>query len=279
LGIFSATLGYFIQEQFSMSSVAVTPLFWLFIGFALVLSNELIVKDRKFKIKANISYLLILLAGLIVIFLIAINIRLLVGDIKFATGLTFQKQGRSDSALSLYRTAVAFNPWDIRYRYVFGETAKELSLQTGNVGFLKEAIDKYYEGMRYNPRGYLLYLGIGHVYHTAFLLKNSRESNQLAKWAYNKAHDLRPYFADPLLGLGICYLDEEQYQKAISHLKNALSIRVDAYAIQLLAEAYEKMGNRKMALIYYRQVLTIEPANEQAREAIARLKSAVKLSK
>jgi putative inorganic carbon (HCO3(-)) transporter len=272
LGIFSATLGYFIQEQFSMSSAAVTPLFWSFIGFALILSGDLVIKEKKIKIKTNVKYLLIILAGLVTIFLVAINIRLLVGDIKFATGLAWQKQGRSALALSSYQEAVSFNPWDIRYRYVLGEAAKELSLQTGNVGFLKEAIDNYYQGMRYNPRGYLLYLGIGHVYHAAFLLKNSRESDQLAKWAYNKAHDLRPYFADPFLGLGVCYLDEGEYQKAISYFKKVISLRPDVSAIQFLAEAYEKLGNRKKALMYYQQVLSIDPDNEQAELAIKRLR-------
>ncbi len=76
------------------------------------------------------------------------------------------------------------------------------------------------------------------------------------------------------------YLKEERGADAISVLREGLASNPDAVELnQALAEVYESLGSRELALNYYRTTLRLEPQNRTAASRLRLLKAGKKATK
>jgi predicted Zn finger-like uncharacterized protein len=85
---------------------------------------------------------------------------------------------------------------------------------------------------------------------------------------YDRALDARPGGVEALTGLGYCYLDGKQYERAISSFRAALGIS-SRYQEALIgiAEAYRFQGMQQEALTYYKRYLDQAPNGPKANMA------------
>ena len=92
-----------------------------------------------------------------------------------------------------------------------------------------------------------------------------------------RRHLLAALRADPAFftvhrRLGYLLMDEGRWREAIREFERECAVsgtRLDEY--QRMAEAWEKLGDRRRAVRFYRRELDLHPANDAARQGLARL--------
>jgi len=125
---------------------------------------------------------------------------------------------------------------------------------------LQEAIGK-------DPRSVQAHFQLGHVY---VKLKEYPEALK----AYTKASEIDPNFADAFFNMGYVYAVRKEYANAEKMYAKVVSLApmyVDE-ALFNLGMVQEKQGKRKESLRNIEKALLINPGNEPARKALARMK-------
>jgi putative inorganic carbon (HCO3(-)) transporter len=271
LGIFSATLGYFIQEQFSFSLPAVTPIFYILIGLA---SSNFFSQQRLFlTIFFSPAKRLILTLVTVSLLIFGLNYlyRLTVADYLFRQANRLTPRGELHKALSLYKHSIKLNPWQSRYRFAAAELMKMAAVRSRNPQWAAEAAILYQKGLAHDPRDYDLYYGLGNVYYVSAFL--GRGSYTLAEISYRQAIKLEPYFAEAYKGLGLTLFQEGKLRKSINQLKKAAKLRPqDSDIFYYIGSAYEKLGRFKSAYKYYQMALQLAPNNLAVRSSLSRVK-------
>lgn len=78
--------------------------------------------------------------------------------------------------------------------------------------------------------------------------------------------------AGPYQDLGDIYLKQEKYKAAKDAFISSLGSQPAIYEARMgLAQAYEELGQKRLALVQYRAALSLAPGDSAAKEAIARL--------
>lgn len=81
-----------------------------------------------------------------------------------------------------------------------------------------------------------------------------------------------PYLAEKNVEVGTFYLKKKNYDAAIERFLDAIRYKSNhAKAHRLLAEAYDKKGDKADAVVYYRKYLEILPAAEDAEKVRKRI--------
>jgi tetratricopeptide (TPR) repeat protein len=271
LGIFSATLGYFIQEQFSFSLPAVTPIFYILMGSA----TSTFFTREKLPLTIFSPAGRVILSLVMVFFLIfGLNYcyRLTVADYFFRQANRVARKGELHKALSLYKRSIKLNPWQSRYRFAAAELMKMAAIRSRNSQWVEEAVILYQKGLAYDPRDYDLYYGLGNAYYvSAFLGKGSYT---LAEISYRQAIKLEPYFAEAYKGLGLTLLQEGKLKESITYLEKAAKLRPkESDIFYYIGIAYERLGQFESAYRYYQIALKFAPDNLAARSGLNRVKN------
>ena len=103
---------------------------------------------------------------------------------------------------------------------------------------------------------------------TAFLLGDHERMFA----AFNKATELDPKWAQPLIHLGVAHMDEGATEKALVLLERAHAAEPEnTEVLYRLALCHERVGQNDQACALYRATLAHDPAHVQAQAALARL--------
>ena len=92
--------------------------------------------------------------------------------------------------------------------------------------------------------------------------------------AYAKAGEIDPNFADAFFNMGYVYAVRKEYENAEKMYSKVVSLSpmyVDE-ALFNLGMVQEKQGKRKESLRNIEKALSINPGNDPARKALARMK-------
>lgn len=272
MGIVAAAVGYLVQEQFSFSSAAVTPLFWLFLGMAMGLgpSRQITVSIRTSKI---VGASLALVLGVAAVALILFFSRVAVADYFYHLGRTSAAEGRLESGLDYYDRAMSWNPFESAFRVSFGADSRVLSLETGDIAWAEEAIPVVREGLRQNALAFDLHFMLGDLYFASSLLQRHADYSQARK-AYIRATEIAPNHSQAFLGIGLTFLEESEYAEAIPYFRKAVSITPTLWqAWYGLGLAHEKTGQISLAIGDFEKTLKINPNYGPAKEELARLRT------
>lgn len=131
------------------------------------------------------------------------------------------------------------------------------SLWNDEIGLLEDTLRKSPQKMR--PL-----FNLARVY-------QKRGDLERAKEFYIRAAHLSPENPDIYNNLGNVYQAMGDLDRAILFYKAGLSYKETAYLYYNLARAYENKGDREAAVYYYRQVLRIDPNDEEVKEILSEL--------
>ncbi|MHB1011819.1 MAG: tetratricopeptide repeat protein, partial [Desulfobacteria bacterium] len=141
---------------------------------------------------------------------------------------------------------------------------KAVGLIESNPGEAKTVLQ---QAIAKDPRSVQAYFQLGHAY-----VKLKEYPKALD--AYAKAGEIDPNFADAFFNMGYVYAVRKEYAKAeqmYAKVVNLSPIYVDE-ALFNLGMVQEKQGKRKESLQNVEKSLSINPGNEPARKALARMK-------
>jgi tetratricopeptide (TPR) repeat protein len=132
------------------------------------------------------------------------------------------------------------------------EKAEELE----DLGQITEAIEAWRYALNKYTTPYLLYR-FGKL---AMDLGRLTEAEQSLLLAIQSAKE----FPAPYVSLGILYLNQGKYEKAIEHLKRVLLLEKNASTYNLLGVAQNRLGITDQARINYNKAIKSDPAYEEA---------------
>lgn len=146
--------------------------------------------------------------------------------------------------------------------YALYEQARSAESQ----GKLDIAIETYHKAMQQAPENGLLLTSLG----MAYLRK---EDMVPARRYLLKAVNFEPDYYKSRLGLGYIYLQNHQFQKAITHLEASLQLLQTLGGTFLLGEAEEAKGNLSRARQLYQTVVAVDNNSKLGKIAASRLRS------
>jgi len=166
------------------------------------------------------------------------------------------KRRQYSEAAKEWRAALGFSPGN---RYV----QKELAIALYRSGDLQGAATLFQELLRQEPDATELNFFFGDT------LLNSQKPEEAVAYL-DKAVKIDPKLLPAQRSLGLAYMQMGRADKAIPHLKNALSIDEDGSVHYQLGRAYQAQGERELARAMLEQYQEMHRAQEAENKALER---------
>jgi beta-barrel assembly-enhancing protease len=131
---------------------------------------------------------------------------------------------------------------------------------------LKEAVATYLQAAAAAPEESLILAGLGMAYLKA-------EDFNSARLYLARSVDLQGGYYYSRMGLGYVYLQQGEYKRAVQELEASMKLLPTLQGDYLLAEGYEKMGQRQKALVLYREVAQADPKGKLGQAAVERVQA------
>jgi beta-barrel assembly-enhancing protease len=148
----------------------------------------------------------------------------------------------------------------IRQGYELYDRARSLERENR----IKEAIVAYLDAATAAPSEPLILTGLGMAYLRA-------ENHRAARPYLEQAVRLQGEYHLSRSGLGYAYLQQNEPERAVVHLEKAMELLPTVQSAFLLAESYEKTGEKEKAIVLYRAVAQADPQGRLGRAAEERL--------
>ncbi len=148
----------------------------------------------------------------------------------------------------------------IRSAYDLYDRARRLESENRT----NEAIATYLQAAAAAPSEPLIHTGLGMAYLRAGNYRAARPYLEQAVRLQGEYHLSRS-------GLGYAYLQLNEPARAVGHLEKAMELLPTLQSAFLLAESYEKTGEREKAIGLYRAVAQADPQGRLGREAARRI--------
>lgn len=237
VAIIAGLAGYLVQIQVSFSTIGITPIVWLFMALAFIITdpNRVVASEAKQPQRsANLFPRVSLFIILMLLILLAIgSIRPLLADYYFDRAITAVGRADSQSAKELFDQAFSLNPLEPEYFNYAGNQFVELAKHDTDkdlaLADLTTAVSYVDRALALNPdmAGYHYNLGNAEYYYSMVpgLDKTRAEQDMLdALGNYQIAVKYDPYQADYHFNLASAYLRFGRKTQSIAELKTGLRI-------------------------------------------------------
>ncbi len=191
----------------------------LFINYFFVLFLYLFTMDSPAAIKINYLFFknkfLLILAVVVFIGFPVINIT---AEILEKKAFKYQEKSKFDEAYKLLAISTMILPENAEYQQRFGGCSRELFYQTGDVKYIKQAIDGFYKGCIHNE-----YYALFKINLAAMLIEFSYPyCNQYAEYYLEQALNVEPYNISLYLKAAEIMISVGNIKKALYYAKTGL---------------------------------------------------------
>ncbi|MEW6103451.1 MAG: O-antigen ligase family protein [bacterium] len=243
LGIFSASLAYLIQNQFSFAELVITPYFFIFLG----MMDKIAKKEYSIPINKGLFAIISLS---MVIFILFSSLKLYLADKAY-----YQKD---------LERAIKLNSYE---RVYYGALA----------GFYidkkdyKNAIDALKKANKNIPDEANFYNILGVTLQREESASGITREKEVVS-AYKEALRLNPYFIDVQINLGNYYISKGRLKEAITCFKEALKVQPWQEGwIETLKNLHLTLGKKGNAIADFCELLIINPDSYNIHKALAQL--------
>ena len=176
-------------------------------------------------------------------------------------GVALVQAGRAQEAIQQYELGLRINPEN-------AEAHNNLGIVLVQVGRLPGAIEHWQRALRINPEYAEAHCNLG-----AALMREGRLQEAIQQ--YELALRIQPDYADAHNNLGNALMRAGRPAEAMQHWEQALRLKPDdSVAHYNIGAALEQAGRVQEAIGHYEQALRIKPDFVQARNALARVRTA-----
>jgi O-antigen ligase len=274
-GLMAATAAYLVQEQFSSSLPAITPLFWMLAG--LLISPSLAADEHNrnrygYKVRRTV---LAVLAGTILAIVLLVSTGLITyADFNYYQGLKVSIAGESPlRAEKWFEKAIRLNPLKGEYRLALGRMYRRFAYETENPVWVEKAVEVYRAGIKYDPASPNLYFGLGEAYYAYSFLRNESDYT-LAKQYLIQGLLRLPYSEDGRVLLAETLIQEGNLDEAFRQISLVLGYSPsDFRALYTMGILLERRDDLSSAASYFQRALEINPGSIEVREKLRGLAS------
>lgn len=116
-------------------------------------------------------------------------------------------------------------------------------------------------------------------YQLALIYYEEGETSEAIKWA-KEAASAKVTFISPRYFLGNVYLGKREYKKALTEFLEILEINPSIQSnrekiLKNIGVCYENLGDKKRAVYYYEQALSLNPQDQELRDSLNRLRGKI----
>jgi len=270
--VLSGLIAYIAQGLTGVDVIGVSAPVWVLGGSVAALpyacNAEQITVSLKTKRQVEIITAVALFAAVLLVF----SFKPLVADTYYFNGIAYKQVGLTEQATTQFGKAVDMDPYQAQYRrdLVMGLVNQGNSLKSTSL--IEQGISAAEEGLRYNPDDFDLLLTQAGAYRIYAGLANDQALVGQAETYYSMAINKNPYSTNPRRGLLGLYMIQEKYAEAIEQAKAILRIDpTDGDVTFRLAQAYEKSAKVGRAKTLYKELLRVNPNQEDVQAALDNL--------
>ncbi len=179
----------------------------------------------------------------------------------YNVGILFETRERSEKAVNYFRKAIEIDPR-------FGDAHYHLGYHLYRAKRPVEAKKELDLAIRYSPENYASYYYLGK-------LMKDQQDYVAALVAFEKAQKSPEFKTKSLIERGACYLQSNNYDRAISELERAVKLAEDPNALEILygryflASAYEKNRDIEAAIEHFEKIYAKKPGFRDVAEKLA----------
>ena len=260
IGVCSACISYFIQNQFSFGHIPIITLFWFLIGLSVVVNpignfsaggassgpriESSILKRRitGYGFERIVKYIICVIVICLMILLILFSLFRYKADIYFSKGRSFLNKSLIVEAIESYERAVSYNPLEMSYRNVLNGIYMRMAVAGLNeeYGGNRENTPDFFKRdhapiwltntimgakavQKLYPHDYNSAFTLGQAYHILDDVSSEDMSDEALKY-YKRAVKLHPFKFGLRHKLAQLYNKKGRYQEAIQELNEAIYI-------------------------------------------------------
>ncbi len=171
------------------------------------------------------------------------------------SGDNYFNQGKLELARVEYEKGTKINPRNLNL-------LNSLGVCYGELGMLEKAEEVFGKVLKLEPENFMANFNLG------CLRLRQKKLDEAEEMIFN-AIQSNPASAEVHFSMGRIKFEKEDYANATFHLEKAIASR-DSWraARKLLAESYEKLGNKKKAMEHYKHILRLNPADAMSLHAL-----------
>ncbi|MCL6473005.1 MAG: O-antigen ligase family protein [Firmicutes bacterium] len=269
-GLTTAVLGYCVHLLFGISISGSTSVFWLMLG-AIVASSSLVRTAQIFSrqtgdVSLKVAAVVIALISLVSAYY---GIRIFRADQHYAQAIQLGNSGNLEMAFGEYQKAIDLYQ-NGRYYDSYGLLLERAGVARQSLELINRAVEIYREGIDAEPYDMDHYVSMAGALAKTATGPSDPVLNDAASRLEYAIENVRPNSFPAHMLLGNIYLYQGRYKEAVNMLEFALKVKPqEKAAIQMIAEAYKELGMQKEAKKYYKQLLTMDPNNQEAKAAIS----------
>lgn len=262
-GLIAALAGYLVQMFFSFPLADLDSVFWMFVGLAV----SPWAKDRPIaRVWGYAVAGLTLVAGIWAA-------RDAVADVSVRRGLEYEAAGGTTAAYEEFVAASQIAPERVQYLQAAARFKRREGERSGDVRYYQEALYDIERAQKFSPANPEFALDRADLLLSWGQTAASPELLRRAETAYARVLSNDPNSSRALLKLGVAVVELGRVKEAEKIWLRAYSLAPRAVGPALnLGTLYERSGQTEAAVRYYKEVLRVEPDNEGARSALARLR-------
>lgn len=167
-------------------------------------------------------------------------------EIYLDIAMEYENQKDFKTAIDVLKEAIHNNPKNEGAIY-------EIAFCYDQIMEYDKAIKSYLDFIDENPYSFTAWYNLGNAY-------SKSENFRKAIWAYDYCIIINEDFGPVHFNIGNAYLSEENYLKAIDSFNKCMEIDgEDPLALSYIGEAYEQLGELKLAQGYYKQSIDLSP--------------------
>jgi tetratricopeptide (TPR) repeat protein len=264
IGLFTAGIGYFVQNQTCFWIIPSTSIFFILAGIVARLNTQtstayILLPEISKGIKLLICTVIIILA--IAVGRLTTNFYL--ADIEFKQGRNLYWGGAKVESIPKFEKALRLNPRERHYyEYILHAYLDTAQTFKENV---KKAIEAGEKVVKLYPQDTIFHNLLGAAY------SNDGQIDK-AILEYKKILELDPLFSDVRGKLGAIYINQKEYDKAIELYKQGLEVNSECrLCLDNLSKLYTIQNRTEEAKVLLEKLVKINPDNFDAHNNLARI--------
>lgn len=272
IGLVASVFAYLVQEEFSFSVPAVTPIFWLILGFGLnpALHGQTTNRSRR-SITTRIAWLLSATALVLSLILIIPSGLSLAADYYYYQGLGRVSTEGELPAIDSYKQAIRLNPLKGQYRLSLSRAYRRLAYDTDNPVWLRRALPVLNKGIELEPASPDLYFALAEIYYAGSDLAGISDYTLAKRWALAGLRRL-PQSEDGRIILAESLIGEGRYDQALEELVAVLNrAPLETRGLVAAGKAMLGKGDMDTAALFFKRALQINPGYSEARRLLSQI--------
>jgi len=267
----SAAVGYFVHLLFGVSVSGSTGIFWLIISA--LLASAPIVKTAQLNGSLSIASLKVAMVAMVAVSIMSAyyGLSMYAGDYNYAKAVRQGNAGNLEQAVLSYERAInLYN--NGRYYDGYGMFLERSGIARQDKETISRAVSVYEAAVAMEP-----YEADHYVFLAGAKVRLATSANdpmlESAIQTLRKALEVRQnaYSARALLSNILVF--QKKYEEALEYLDFVEKVSPnDRVTVIMLAKCHDGLGNMEEAKKYYEKLLQIEPGNEEAKQALERLR-------